>query len=220
MDLSYENNKGLYSFFLALMVMLAVLLPASSSYAEYAPSAPSAPFKAINVKFKTFGSVSNNLAFGFPNNIVEMSSTANARKMVSVRVYNVTKQKDYSSDFVIDYDNAWQARFDFKNATDNTTRFSNGDEVQVTYMFSELMQPETFRLINYSNNKSEYMISSSFLKTAPPVDVKVPVVAQEAKELPTVLGKVAGILIFLGSTILGILLAVGLVRRLLSSFLP
>lgn len=222
MDFSYENNKGLHAFFLALVMILGIftVFAPIKSYAEFAPSRPTAPFKVINVKFKTFGSVSNSVGFGFPNNFIEMNSTANAKKMTSVRVYNVTKKKDYSDLFVIDYDNAWQARINLKSGLDNTTRFSSGDEVEVSYIFSELMEPSTFGFIDYENNKINYMISSSFQKTVPAVPAQpVTVQAKAVQELPTVLGKVAGIVTLVGCLILGILLAVGLVKRLISLFL-
>lgn len=226
MDFSYENNKGLHAFFLALVMILGiftVFAPVKSYASTNVVPLPTEEFKVLKVDFKAgweggrnTGDSSSSVPYGFGLDYIRFSSSDFAKKVATVKVYNATTKKDLSSSFIVSATNN-SVKFPILSSTTGEYQklYSQGDVLEMTITLSEKVPSYAISEIEF-NTTSSY-ISSAFFKTAPMPPAVIQ--AKEVKELPTVLGKVAGIVTLVGCLILGILLAVGLVRRLISLFI-
>ncbi len=225
-DLTYQNNKGLYAFVLAFMVILAVFLPTTSSYAaDFGVGSPTGDFKVVQLRMKTTGPVTyfDGKVYGLsvptdqyllkdsPENYKQYMGTVTLRNMTTNQFYKVT---------TIQGQNAYATgkRVVLTEYVD----IPKGTPLEFTYQMTKLLPKEAHGYNIYDGSVASSFISSSFTKTAPlppQENVKVPVEVQKVKDLPATLGKVAGIATLAGCLILGTLLAVGSVRRLISLFI-
>lgn len=215
MDLTYQNNKGLYAFLMAFVVMLTVLLPTTSTHAA-TTYAPTEDFKVIRVVQNTTGLIdqySNTPAMSFRH--VRLYEDW-VDKFTGFTVINKDTGEDISSSFTTEkvyYSSSRAVQFLYSG----DKAIPGGTQLEITVVFSEKIPVTAFNGNTFL--ETDGIISSDFFQNAPPVDVKVPIVVKEVTELPLTMGKVAGILILLGSMILGVLLTAGSVKRFLSSFL-
>lgn len=223
MDLTYENNKGLYAFIMAFMVVLAVFLPTTSSYAATnVVPLPTEDWKVLKLDFKAgwevgrfAGSDSSPNSFGIES--LTFSNLENAEKLTSLKVYNATTKQDLSSSFLFAGSGTKNRSLLVKKSSTGSYEkiVSQGDVIQVSYVMSEKVPSSALTVIDF-NSSSSY-VSSSFFKTAPTPPALIQV--KEVGELPGTLGKVAGIATLVGCLIFATLLAAGSVKRLISLFI-
>lgn len=218
MDLTYQNNKGLYAFIMAFMIILAVFLPSTSSYA--ATAMPTEPFKVFKIVESNQANMNTNSTLTWlPIDRVRIVDSSDdwMQYYTGFTVIDKASGKDISSKFKTRLLNQTSSKTQMLEYF-GTEQIAGNTKFEVSFYFSKLI-PHTVLHSTTIPSDTSRIESMSFYKTAPPLDVKVPVEVQKVKDLPATLGKVAGIATLVGCLILGTLLAAGSVKRLLSLFL-
>lgn len=226
MDLSYENNKGLHAFFLSLVMILGlftIFAPVDTYAADYGTGHPSGDFKVVKFNQKIFrfepeSQYETQYRLNTPINSLVMYDTPEKYydKISSAKVIDKSTGKDLSSYVVLKdyYYNGSKGKQIFLN---KFVSLPQGTEIEITWIMSEVLPKSAYGYNIYDSWNQEYWGQASFSKTVPPQPAVIQ--AKEVQELPTVLGKVAGIVTLAGCLIFAVLLGAGSVRRLISSFL-
>lgn len=225
-DLTYQNNKGLYAFVMAFMIILVVFLPGTSTYAsDYGTSTPTSDFKVITFKQKSMGIMKEvytggNYKYSFQvpkDNLVLRTSPESYKQYISkIYVKNVDTGKIYDDVYLMN--SAYNDSSGYRVVMlSNKSEIVENTNLEFTYVMSKLLPKEAYGYNVYDTSNQSYFTSTSFLKTVPPPPAVIQV--QKVQDLPRDLTKVAGIVTLAGCLILGTLLAVGSVRRLISLFI-
>lgn len=196
MDFSYENNKGLHAFFIALVMILGlftVFAPTSTYAATSVPRTEKADYpKITDSQF---------------NSWIARSDIDGMKEFQIIHYMNSSNEK-YTLYLAV------QDKSQITNDTGTGTLKITGRYQAVTS--SAFNAHNAFDQSKASNPTISYKPTTFFMPTPP----AKPFPGQLAvKEVPGILAGQAGTIVLVGCLILGTLLVVGLVKRLISLFI-